>query len=321
MEAILMPAAVAGVVFVVFMLLFQKFSSSTEDIRKQKAIQQIYTTQTTDSNTNNYETQSIIKKGQLYGNNNPLLLIPGVRSTCELLVKSGLWQKRVVFFTIVAAIFTAISYGLKSWGIIGMILAGGVAYYVPRFVLKKKISNRTKRFLDAFPDAIDVISRSVKSGHPLNTAIKMIVENIDGPLGDEFRQVIDETAYGRTLTEALKRMAERVDEPDVNFFVVVLSIQQETGGSLTEILGNLSGIIRKRKMLRAKIRALTSEGRMTAWILGGIPIFEFILLWLMAPEYVSPLFSTTAGNFVLGGAAFLVFLAVWIVNMMVDIEV
>jgi len=321
MEAILMPAAVAGVVFVVFMLLFQKFSSSTEDIRKQKAIKQIYTTQVADSNANNYETQSIIKQGQLYSGSNPFLIIPGVRSTCELIIKAGLWQKRVIFFLVVATIFTLISIGLKSWGIFGMIIAAGISYYVPRFILKKKIYSRTKQFLDAFPDAIDVISRSVKSGHPLNTAIKMIVDNIDGPLGEEFKQVVDETAYGRTLTEALKRMAERVDEPDVNFFVVVLSIQQETGGSLTEILGNLSGIIRKRKMLRAKIHALTSEGRMTAWILGGIPILEFLLLWVMAPDYVAPLFNSTSGNFVLGGAAFLVFLAVWIVNMMVDIEV
>ena len=200
-----MPAALAGVVFIVFMLIFQKFSSSTEDIRKQKAMKQISIDKSYSNNS--YEEYNIIKKEHLYSNNNPLISLPGVRSTCELLIKAGLWQKRVAFFVIMTTIFIIVAFGLKSLGIIGVILAGIIAYFIPRFFLKKKISNRTKKFLDAFPDAIDVISRSVKSGHPLNTAIKMIVENIDGPISEEFRQVIDETAYGRTLTEALKRMA------------------------------------------------------------------------------------------------------------------
>ena len=103
-----------------------------------------------------------------------------------------------------------------------------------------------------FPDVLDMIVRSVKSGFPLNTAIKLIAENMEPPVSTEFQQVSDEVALGRPLNHSLARLAERIPEQDIKFFVVVLNVQQETGGNLAEVIGNLSGIIRKRKHLRMK---------------------------------------------------------------------
>ena len=166
-----------------------------------------------------------------------------------------------------------------------------------------------------------MIVRSVRSGHPLNSAMRMIAENMDNPVKEEFKQVVDEVSYGRSLPEALNRLAQRIDEPDLNFFVVVLSVQQETGGSLAEVLSNLSSIIRKRRQLRLKIRALTSEGRATSYVLGGLPVVEFIALYFVTPAYLDPLFDTIQGNVILGVAAGLILIAMWIVRAMVNIDI
>jgi tight adherence protein B len=166
-----------------------------------------------------------------------------------------------------------------------------------------------------------MIVRSVKSGHPLNAAMRMIADNMESPIREEFRQVINEVSYGRPLVEALKRMSQRIDEPDVNFFVVVLSVQQETGGNLAEILSNLSHVIRGRKKLKQKIRALTSEGRATSWILGALPIVQFLAVYFTSPSYLQPLFTTFIGNIVFGVALGLIFLALWIVRQMIDVDI
>ena len=172
-----------------------------------------------------------------------------------------------------------------------------------------------------FPDAVDLIVRSVRSGHPINTAMRMITENMDSPIRDEFRQVTDEVSYGRTLPEALKRMSARIALQDVDFFVVVLSVQQETGGSLTEVLTNLSTIIRKRKQLRAKIRAMTSEGRATSYILGAIPVVEFGALYVITPSYLDPLFTTMTGNIILGAAIGLIITSQYVIRIMINIDI
>ena len=151
--------------------------------------------------------------------------------------------------------------------------------------------------------------------------MRMITENMESPIRDEFKQVVDEVSYGRTLAEALRRMSARLELADVDFFAVVLSVQQETGGSLTEVLTNLSNIIRKRKQLRARIRAMTSEGRATAYILGAIPVVEFAALLYLTPSYVQPLFTTLTGNIMLGVAVSLVVASQVVIRYMINIEI
>ena len=144
---------------------------------------------------------------------------------------------------------------------------------------------------------------------------------MEDPVGPEFKQVINEVSYGRPLVEALRRLAKRIDEPDVHFFVVVLSVQQETGGNLAEILSNLSNVVRGRKKLTQKIRAMTSEGRATAWILGSLPVIQFGAIFATSPDYLEPLFTTFMGNILLAVAFGMVAFAVWIITKMIDVDI
>jgi tight adherence protein B len=188
-------------------------------------------------------------------------------------------------------------------------------------VLSSSITKRNNIFINMFPDVLDMIVRSVKSGFPVSSAINMVVENMDDPVKSEFRQLADELALGRSLSDALDRLAVRIDEQDIKFFVVVLKIQQETGGNLAEIMSNLSNIIRKRKQLRQKIRAMTSEGRITGYILAMIPILVFGVLFFMSPQHLDPLFNTELGNKIFAVAIGMVILSQVIVRKMVNIDI
>lgn len=216
------------------------------------------------------------------------------------------------------ALFGFIHIGL-SW--LGIVMAAGVAYILPFRHCKKRVRKRNRKFIDQFPDALDMIVRSVKSGFPLSVALQMLAENAENPVKQEFRMVVDDVALGRTLQNALQRLASRINEADIRFFVVVLTVQQETGGNLAEIIGNLSTIIRKRKQLRHKIHAMTSEGRATAWVLGMLPVFVFVALWFISPDYLTPFWTDTAGMMMLGTAIGLVLTCAFVVKQMVNVDI
>ena len=187
--------------------------------------------------------------------------------------------------------------------------------------LNYKIEKRNQVFLDNFPDALDMIVRSVKSGHPLLSSLRMITENSEAHIAQEFQQVVDEVSYGSPLSESLHRMADRINLLDINFFVVILSVQQETGGNLSEVLSNLSGIIRKRRQLRLKINAMTAEGRFTSWIFAAIPLVQVIVVKVIAPDYIDILFKTSSGNLLLCIAAGFIVFSVYISKKMCKIDI
>ncbi len=254
--------------------------------------------------------------------------IPLMESTNDLLLKSGLRISFVHLLAVMAGIF--LGSILLFDGVLGW-TAGGVPLGLPlgillslfgtRMFLKNRVKARQEKFIDLFPDAVDMIVRSVRSGHPLSTALRMIAENVQEPVGTEFQQVVDEIAYGRSLGDSMNRLARRIDQTDIKFFVVVLNVQQETGGNLGEVLSNLSNILRKRKQMRLKIKALTAEGRMTAYILGALPLGVLAVLHLLSPGYLVPLFKDSVGNFILVLSAVLVLAAFFVVRKMVDIDV
>jgi tight adherence protein B len=326
MGTYLLSAAVAVVVFIVFLLMLPRRMSNEANRRKKEMLTQI-SQQAGQNALQQMVDVSLLKEEAIalpssgvYG---ILSKLPGVASTFNLMLKAGLEHKSGAFLLGCAVVFIVLFSLFHSMqlGFMGFLLAFAVTFFVSRRYLRHRINKRSQQFLNLFPDAIDMIVRSVRSGHPLNTALRMIAENMEPPLSDEFKQVIDEVSYGRTLPEALMRMSKRVEEQDLNFFVVVLSVQQETGGSLAEVLANLSSVIRKRKQLRLKIHALTSEGRATSYILGGLPILEFCLLYWVSPGYLDPLFSSITGNIILGIAASLIVIAMWIVKMMINIDI
>lgn len=201
--------------------------------------------------------------------------------------------------------------------IVGLVLA----YYIPYRHCIKRVQKRNRKFIDQFPDALDMIVRSVRSGFPLSVALQMLAEQAEEPVRSEFRQVTDEVALGRTLAQALSRLAVRINEPDIRFFVVVLTVQQETGGNLAEIVSNLSGIIRKRKQIRHKIRAMTSEGKATGLILGALPVLVFLALYFIQPGYLDPFFHDPLGKQFFIGAIGLIVVCYFVVKQMINVDI
>ncbi|MFN2098450.1 type II secretion system F family protein [Altererythrobacter sp. MF3-039] len=195
----------------------------------------------------------------------------------------------VVFLvlTILIALFASLANFPLSFGVMQLVLAVAAAFSIgiPLFILSFLAHRRRKRMQDQFPVALDIFVRALRSGHPVSAAIELLTEEMEDPIGSQFGLVADEVSYGADLTAALQSMAERWDMDDIRMFVVSLSLQNETGGNLAEILENLSDVIRERASLYMKVRALSSEGRMTGWILGVLPIVLFVMLFMMNPPF------------------------------------
>jgi len=187
-------------------------------------------------------------------------------------------------------------------------------------VLRRLEAKFARQFLDNLPDAIDLVVRAVRAGIPVTEAIDSAGRDTRSPVREEFRRVADETAIGIDLEDALVRAARRVNQADFRFFVVALALQRETGGRLAETLENLSEIIRRRKEMRLKIRAMTAEGRMSAKVVAGIPFVAVGGLWLMSPEYIVPLVETGAGRMVLLAAMGCMGVGMAVINRMVKLE-
>jgi tight adherence protein B len=173
----------------------------------------------------------------------------------------------------------------------------------PRWVLAFLKSRREKRFTREFASAIDTIVRSVKSGLPVNEALKVVSTEIPEPVRGEFKVLVESLKVGVTMEDGLKRMFERMPTPEVNFFGIVMTIQQRTGGNLSEALTNLTSVLRDRKRMQGKIRAMSQEAKSSAAIIGALPPGVAGMIYVTTPGYIEPLFQTDMGNLMLIGCA------------------
>jgi tight adherence protein B len=173
----------------------------------------------------------------------------------------------------------------------------------PRWVLGFLKMRREKKFTNEFAPAIETIVRSVKSGLPVNEALKVVSTEIPEPVAGEFKNLVEGLKVGVTMEEGLKRMFERMPTPEVNFFAIVMTIQTKTGGNLSEALTNLATVLRDRKRMQAKIRAMSSEAKAGAMIIGSLPPGVASMIWISTPKYIQPMFDTQMGNLMLLGCA------------------
>ena len=171
----------------------------------------------------------------------------------------------------------------------------------PRWVLAFLKMQREKKFTNEFAPAIETIVRSVKSGLPVNEALKVVSTEIPEPVASEFKLLVESLKVGVTIEDGLKRMYERMPTPEANFFAIVMTIQMKTGGNLSEALSNLAGVLRDRKRMQAKIRAMSSEAKAGASIIGSLPPGVAALIYFSTPNYIEPLFTTQVGNLMLIG--------------------
>ena len=206
-----------------------------------------------------------------------------------------------IFSSISGVVAAAGSYFLTEMWWVAPLAGFAFALGFPRWVLAFLKSSREKKFTREFAPAIDTIVRSVKSGLPVNEDLKVVASEIAEPVRGEFKLLNESLKVGVTMEDGLKRMFERMPTPEVNFFGIVMTIQQKTGGNLSEALTNLSTVLRDRKRMQGKIRAMSSEAKAGASIIGSLPPGVAALIWFTTPDYIQPMFQVDLGKLMLMG--------------------
>lgn len=200
----------------------------------------------------------------------------------------------------------------------GAMLAGTLG--LPRWFVGFRRKRRVRKFLDEFPNALDVIVRAVKSGLPLNDGIRLIATEAQEPVRTEFRRIVDAQQMGLSIPDAALRMQETMPCQEAGFFGIVIQIQQQAGGNLSEALGNLSRVLRDRKKMKAKVQALSMEAKASAWIIGSLPVIVAVLVYFTSPGYITPLFVTSTGHIILGVSAFWMAIGVLVMRNMINFD-
>jgi tight adherence protein B len=232
------------------------------------------------------------------------------------------WSKKQ-FYLISAGIgFTlallALIAGQHPIVALGVAFAG--AFGLPRWLLSYLKKRREKKFNNEFPSAVDVIVRGVKAGLPLGDCINIIATESQEPVRGEFRLIVESMALGMPMHEAVMKLYERVPLPESNFFAIVVSIQQRSGGNLSEVLSNLSRVLRDRKKMKAKINALSMEAKASAWIIGSLPVVVALLVYLTSPKYIELLWTVPVGRIMLAGCAIWMGMGILVMKKMINFD-
>ncbi len=209
---------------------------------------------------------------------------------------------------------------LAGSAVIGAI-AAAIGFYVPFLLLSNKRSKRQRQIANQIPEALDFLSRILRAGHSLSTGIQMMGEELPQPLAGEFRRCYDQHSLGMALEDAMKEMASRIDSTDFAFFVTAVLIQRQTGGDLSEVLNNISGMIRQRIRLQNHVKAKTAEGRFTGYILVAFPAVMFVISYVLNPQYAGVLLHTSTGLWLLGTAFGLQMLGLWAIRKITTVRV
>jgi tight adherence protein B len=258
--------------------------------------------------------------------------IEGIAST--LIPKPALLRKRL---EMTGKDITLAKYGMISLGIgifvaaalmmrgapILLALFAGLFFGLggPYFFIGKMINRRVNKFNSNFPDAIELMVRGLRSGLPINETLGIVAAEIQGPVGLEFRAVSDKMKIGRTMEVALQEAADRLGTAEFQFFVITLAIQRETGGNLAETLSNLADVLRKRAQMKLKIRAMSSESKASAYIIGCLPFVVFTLVWFINPNYMGGFF--TDDRLIIAGLGGMVWMSIggFIMAKMINFEI
>lgn len=234
-------------------------------------------------------------------------MTPGVYLMMSLLVALITFY----LFAIVAGLAAAAS----------VLAAFATALIVPHMIVGMLIGRRTKKFMVAFPDALDVMIRGLRSGLPLTESMRIVGTEMTGPVGQEFRTMVDAMRIGQEFDQVLWQTAERLDITDFRFFAVTVSIQRETGGNLAETLGNLADVLRKRLQMRLKVKALSSEARASAVIIALLPFIMFGVIFSVNPNYMMPMLTDNRGIVLLVFAGISLLIGVFVMTRMIKLEI
>ncbi|MDP3895506.1 MAG: type II secretion system F family protein [Mesorhizobium sp.] len=230
-------------------------------------------------------------------------------------------ERFYIYSAVCGVVLAALAWygGAPLYIVPGAFLAGTLG--LPRWFVGFRRARRVKAFLNEFPNALDIIVRAVKSGLPLNDGIRLIASEAPEPVRTEFRRIVESQQVGLSIPEAAMRMIETMPCTEAGFFGIVIQIQQQAGGNLSEALGNLSRVLRDRKKMKAKVQALSMEAKASAVIIGALPFIVAILVYLSSPNYIMPLFLTPTGHMILAFSAVWMSIGVFVMKKMMNFDV
>jgi tight adherence protein B len=266
--------------------------------------------------------KAIRRQVDLAGFSGVLVKLPGMLWLHEALEQT--WPKATLAKFLATAAGLSVAAFIVAFAFLDSLLlavmAGGFAAAAPFLLLSSRRSRRQERFSQQIPEALDFLGRILRAGHSLSTGLQMVSEELPEPLAGEFRRAYADHSLGRSLDDALKDTSSRVGSTDFGFFVTAVLIQRQTGGDLAEVLDNISEMIRGRLRLQQHVRAKTSEGRLTGYILTGFPVVMFILSYAMNPSYASVLLHGT-GLYLLITAGFMCMLGLFFIRKITKVSV
>ncbi|QBE62217.1 type II secretion system F family protein [Pseudoduganella lutea] len=249
--------------------------------------------------------------------------LPGIRLLDRMLMQAGAryLAARLVAYCTVGFLAGALLAAWLALPLYALPLAGAAGASLPLLHLGRARERRLARFERQLPEALDMMSRAMRAGHAFPTAVKLVGDEIAAPLGEEFKAAFDEVNFGIGMGDALNNLAQRVPSMDLQYFVVAVLIQRETGGNLTELLSSISAIIRDRHRLLGQVQVLSAEGRMSAWILCLLPFGAGAMMYAANPESMSVLATDPGGRKLVGIAALMMVIGVLAIRKIIRIRV
>jgi tight adherence protein B len=244
-------------------------------------------------------------------------------TTRVLLSQAGLEISPRIFYLFALMLGLVIGLGVFISGVpwyVAIVAAIAGFFGLPRWILKFLRRRRQQVFLNDFADAIDIMVRGLKSGLPVNDAMKVIASETPAPVGPEFLEIVEGQRIGISIDQGIERMYERMPLAEVNFLAIVMAIQTKTGGNLSEALTNLSKVLRDRKKMKAKIRSMSQEAKSSAAIIGSLPFVIIGGLTVLNPTYLNPMWNTTMGNIMVIGSGIWMCLGILVMRKMINFD-
>ncbi len=326
MESQLPILIVAGAVFLILFLLIAAFSGPSVGKAQGRRLSSIKDRHgaSAESAMAAQMRKTIAARGLNQNNNKLANALPNKALMETRLRKTGKKIPLATYMMINLALFAVVAgiMWLNGMPILLAILMGlAVGMGIPHGVIGNMIKKRIQKFTDRFPDAIDLLVRGLRSGLPISETLGVVSTEIPGPVGEEFKLVTERIKIGKSMDTALQESAEMISTPEFQFFGITLAIQRETGGNLAETLSNLSEVLRKRAQMKLKIKAMSSEAKASAYIVGALPFFVFGIVWMSNPQYVAGFFTETRLMIAGGGALVWMGIGVFIMKQMISFEI
>jgi tight adherence protein B len=315
---------ISGAIFIVILAIYMVVSGSGADKARNRRLESLRYRHSENTDT---KVESQLKKA-IAARKPKAQRIAGSNSRLEALAirldrtGKGWSLTQYVYASAGLALVVAMALMLQTGAIllslgVGLMVGAGIPHFMVGFFIKK----RTNAFNSKFPDAIELLVRGLRSGLPVTETLTVVAQEVPGPVGLEFKGIVERIKIGKTMEDSLQETANRLNIPEFNFFCITLAIQRETGGNLAETLSNLADVLRKRSQMKLKIKAMSSESKASAYIVGSLPFIVFVLIYMINPSYIGGFFYED--RLIVAGLGGLVWMSigVFIMAKMVNFEI